>query len=521
MVCQKSTLPIQTVNLSFIINSMKHLFVVLLLMIQIENGCIAQEHSVENSTRVSELITDYETLKANIGQMDLSSDILQNEVIGQSVEGRDIIALKFSSTQFGSDPSKIKVLFFAQQHGNEQSGKEASLLLAEWLLKPENKYLLDKIDFALIPQLNPDGSEVNKRRNANNSDLNRNHLILTEPETQAHHRFFNAHLFEVTLDVHEYSPYGEEWKEYGYRKNTDVAVGSCTNINISKSIRKLSDKGAMPFVMDQLNKAGFKSFVYCPGGPPEKNYIRHSTFDINDGRQSFGIQNSFSFIQEGMNGTDMFAENITYRAEGQLNGMIAMLKYVYQNKETIKKIVYKGLKKLVSEQTGKPVSIQSIHASNGEKLLLPLYSYSTQQDTLVNVYNYRPVVKSLTDVSKPLGYLIPKNQPELLSWTERHALSTSDFILKKDIRIGEYFVNSIDSIDFEGDIVVDPLLTLSFENKSIQADDYVFIPTNQLKGNMVVIALEPKSMLGLVTYPHFKYLLKVGETYPILRVEKK
>ena len=37
---------------------------------------------------------------------------------------------------------------------------------------------------------------------------------------------------------------------------------------------------------------------------------------------------------------------------------------------------------------------------------------------------------------------------------------------------------------------------------------------------MVVIALEPKSMLGLVTYKDFAHLIGVGK-YPILRVIKK
>ncbi|PKP53886.1 MAG: hypothetical protein CVT92_01600 [Bacteroidetes bacterium HGW-Bacteroidetes-1] len=500
---------------------MKNIFVVLLLVNQIGFGCIGLAQSGENDANASISVTNYETLKAKINPLDIHSVLLQNEVIGHSVEGKEIVAMKFSNGHFGSDPSKIKVLIFAQQHGNEQSGKEASLLLAEWLLKPENNYLLDRIDLALIPQMNPDGSEINRRRNANNADLNRNHLILSEPETQALHRFFDSFLFEVTLDVHEYSPYGEEWKEYGYRKNTDVAVGSCTNINVSKSIRKRSNKGFLPFVMDQLNKTHFKSFLYCPGGPPENKYIRHSTFDINDGRQSFGILNTFSFIQEGMNGTDMFAENMTFRAEGQKNGMIAMLKYVYESKDAIKKTVQKERNRLISEEAGKPVSIQAKHVANRKKLLLPLFSYATQSDTIVIVNDYRPVVKTITDVSKPLGYLIPKNQPELLSWAERHALSTRTLVLNKTIDIGEYFVNTIDSIDFEGDTVIDPVVVFSSLHKAVNTDDYVFIPTNQLKGNMIVIALEPKSMLGLVTYSTFKDLLKTGEAYPVLRVERK
>jgi hypothetical protein len=39
-----------------------------------------------------------------------------------------------------------------------------------------------------------------------------------------------------------------------------------------------------------------------------------------------------------------------------------------------------------------------------------------------------------------------------------------------------------------------------------------------LKGNLIVLALEPKSMLGLVTYKNFAGLLKKGDKFPVLRV---
>ncbi|MDZ7762884.1 MAG: hypothetical protein U5K00_00445 [Melioribacteraceae bacterium] len=48
------------------------------------------------------------------------------------------------------------------------------------------------------------------------SDLNRNHLILTEPETIGLHKLFNEYHFEVTMDVHEYYPFGKSAEEYGY-----------------------------------------------------------------------------------------------------------------------------------------------------------------------------------------------------------------------------------------------------------------------------------------------------------------
>ena len=466
-------------------------------------------------------VTSYDELTSFVKQLDESSELLKVEIIGQTVQKRNLYALKFSSSEFGKDKSKIKVLFHAQQHGNEQSGKEGALLLAKALLKPENRYLLDKIDFAIVPQMNPDGSEKNQRRNGNSMDMNRNHLILTEPETQALHKFFDTYLFEVTMDIHEYSPYGGEWEKYGYRKNSDETLGVTTNPNVSESIRKISNKEVFPFWSKYLTDRKFSTSVYAPGGPPELDYIRHSTFDINDGRQSFGIQNTLSFIQEGLNGQDNFVANIRHRAEGQMTGMLAMLEFVYSQKDEIKKMVKAERKSLVSGKANQMVSIQSEHVANGQKLTLTLFSYYSKTDTTVIVNDYRPVVKSLTDVQKPAGYLVPKLNKELVEWVGRQALTTTDFKKQKSRKIEQYTIARIDSIDFEREMIINPMVEAHEFKGEINASDYIYIPTAQLKGNLIVLALEPKSELGLVTYKQFENLLNVGETFPVLRVVKK
>ena len=466
-------------------------------------------------------ITSYDELTSYVHLLDQKSDLLKVEVIGQSVQGRNLYALMFSSSQFGMDRSKIRVLIFAQQHGNEQSGKEGALLLARELLKPENRYLFDNIDFALVPQVNPDGSEANTRRNANDADLNRNHLILTEPETMALHSLFDKYLFEVSMDVHEYSPYGEEWIKYGYRKNADVTVGATTNLNVSDKIRGLSNEQYLPFILKYLRDRKFSSFIYCPGGPPEVDYIRHSTFDINDGRQSLGIQNTFSFIQEGMNGQDGYIDSLKHRAEGQMTGMRGLLEYVYLHKDKIKTLVNDERQKLILGEPGERVSIQSEHVRNGQKLKIPLFSYYSGKDSIITVNDYRPVVKSLYDVKKPAGYLIPVQLTELVEWAGRQSLMLAPYKNTGENKIEQYLISNIDSIDFEGDIIVNPQVVLQEYQAPITDEQYFFVPTAQLKGNMIILALEPKSMLGLITYKKYAHLLKKDEAFPVLRVLKK
>lgn len=464
-------------------------------------------------------LTSHEELKQYIQEVDKTSNLIQSEVLTKSIEGRELFAVYFSKGKFGSDKSKLKVLIFAQQHGNEQSGKEAALLLIKELLNPENQFLFDKIDFVLVPQMNPDGAEKNQRRNGNGMDLNRNHLILTEPETLALHKLFDKYQFEVTMDVHEYWPFGEEWKKLGFRRNFDVTIGAVTNINISEKIKNLSYEKYLPFVFDFMNKQGYTSFHYLPGGPVGVDYFRYSTVDINDGRQSFGIQNTLSFIQEGMNGENYSTDNIERRAKSQMAGMLALLKFSYDNKDEIKKLIANERKKLINNKVDDKVAIQLNHYSDGTKLKLNLLSYYSGEDTLVIENDFRSVVKSVYDVKRPKGYLIPKHLSDIKQWMDNHNLSYNEAELNQCDKIEEYFIDSISTMDFERDTIINPYISIDEMKDKIELENYYFLPINQLKNNMIVIALEPKSMLGLVTYKQFEHLLKAKEKYQILRVK--
>jgi hypothetical protein len=499
-------LPLQSIK-------MKQIIMILLLVIEI---AFAQQTPLEKSNFTK--LTSHSELSEFIREVDSNSELIKAEVLTKSPEGRELFAVYFSKGKFGEDESKIKILIFAQQHGNEQSGKEGALLLIKELLKPENQYLFDKIDFVLVPQMNPDGSEKNQRRNGNGMDINRNHLILTEPETQALHKLFDKYLFEVTMDVHEYWPFGEEWKKLGFRRNFDITVGAITNINISEQIRNISYHKYLPFIFNFINENGYTAFHYLPGGPVGIDYLRYSTFDINDGRQSFGIQNTLSFIQEGMNGENYSTDRIEHRSKSQMLGMSGLIKFSYDNKDQIKKLVADERKKLIENEVEENVAIQLDHFSAGNKLELKLLSYYSNKDTIVTVDDFRSVVKSIYEVKRPIGYLVPKNLSELKQWIDNHNLFYSDAKLESCDKVEQYFIDSISTIDFERDTIVNPYISVIEVTDKINLSEYYFLPMKQLKNNMIVIALEPKSMLGLVTYKQFEQLLRNREAFSILRV---
>lgn len=465
--------------------------------------------------------TSYSQLRETAQLLTEQSGLVKMESIGTSLQGREITALFFSKSGFGTDHTKIKVLIHAQQHGNEQSGKEGALMLAKELVKDNYSYLFEKIDLVIVPQINPDGSEKNVRRNSNGMDLNRNHLIMTEPEVIALHKLFDKYLFEVTLDAHEYSPYGESWEKAGFRKNSDILLGINTNPQIPASIRDLQRERFWPFWYNSVKDLGPSAGMYSPGGPPEDDYIRYSTFDINDGRQSFGIQNTFSFIQEGMNGKDNYVENLPHRSYSQFCGMVTLLKFVYENGAEMKQIVKEERNRLLSPKKGDKVALQMDHFSDGSTLELSVLSYKTGKDSVVIVKNFRPVVKATLTLEKPEGYLIPVSNTDLTEWIKRHGFTVAKIGEKSKLQFEKIRIMSVDSIDFEGDIIPFPQISSSPVEAGIQINNYLYVPTAQLKGNLLVIALEPQSELGLATYREFEFLMKRESDYPVIRVRKK
>lgn len=497
-----------------------YLTVIIVLILAGNNYLFAQELSTPLEKNNWERVTSYNELISFLDEIKSIRNDFIIETIAESVEGRSIPAVKISSSVFGEDENKVRALIFAQQHGNEQSGKEGALLLLKRFALGQLDKLLSKLDVIIIPQVNPDGSEKNVRVNGNGADLNRNHLLLTQPETQGLHNLFYQYLPEVTMDVHEYFPYSESWKDFGYYKIFDEQIGMVTNPNISAEIKEFCENVFYPFINNFLTNSGYSFHNYLVGGPPNSERIRHSTVDINDGRQSFGILNTLSFILEGKNGKDYLVENIKKRSEGQEAAMIGLLYFAFNNADEIKELVAAGRKKLLNPSSYEKIAIRMEHYGDGKPLTIPVFSVANEVDTVITIDEYHPVVKTVLEVEKPYGYLIPKNNSALTSFIERNKIEFLQGELIARAAVHQYYIHSIDLITLEGSSVPDPQVELK-EIEALDWNDYIFIPTAQLKGNRIALAFEPQSMLGLATYDEFKDMLEAGGYYPILRVTRK
>lgn len=470
-------------------------------------------------------LSSYNDLMLYLRELSLKSKSMKTEVIGQSVQGRDILALFYTVDKvFGSQRSgKPIVLIFCQQHGDEPSGKEAALILARQLLS-EKKSFLKSMDIILIPQLNPDGAEVNQRLNARQIDLNRNHVILTEPETFALHQLFIKWMPEVTLDVHEYTAVLDRWMANGFIKYADEQFGAISNLNISPTLLHFGKNVFLPAVGKKVEAAGFSFHEYIVGMPFENSRLRYSTTAINDGRQSLGIYNTLSYILEGIQYADEINQ-LEHRTYGQLAAITAFLQSVAEFRTEILNLVSTARQEVISEQTPANriyLQMEYYPDSAQSKVDFPVFNLRTWQKENRALPNFHPRLLVQKSIPRPIGYVIPSSEKRLIDILSRHQIAMTPLLESKILSIESYFLRHITTF------IEEELETpyVDAEIHSVQKEfpaGSVIIYLNQPAGILISLLLEPQSSFSLCTessgqHVRFKEYLIESSEYPVYRL---
>jgi len=473
-------------------------------------------------------LSSHDDLMNYLKEIDLLSNKVTIKTIGRSVEGREIpVAIISKDKVFASNRNeKPVVLIYAQQHGNEPSGKEAALIIIRELSLGSLQDLLQHLDILIVPQVNPDGAEKNQRRNANNMDLNRNHVILSEPESIALHTLFLKWMPEVTVDIHETNASRKNWFCVGYMKDAEENFDCVSNLNIAKEIREFSVNTFIPEVGKLVKKDGFSFSRYIVGGPPEVRRIRHSTTNINDGRQSMGIYNTFSFILEGKRFNDVNS-HIKRRTFGQVSAVRAILKTVADHRKEILSITHTARADLIKAKENQLVYLQMDYYPDPEQKtftypIFDLYSWKHVEKALDH---YEPMVKVKKSVTRPVAYLFSQDQSRLLELLRKHQIEL--FRLKKDTKVNVEVMTIMDVTNKEEEDKPDVDVTVQTKSlrMGIKKGDYVVFLT-QKAGNLIPLLLEPQSSWGICSERsgrkyRFAEFLKKREQYPIYRMVQK
>ena len=472
-------------------------------------------------------LTGHEEMLARLRRLDAASPRAALEIIGRTAQGREIPALFLAHGRFGGQRQRKPIaLVFCQQHGDEPSGKEAALLLAAELARGDAG-ILDRLDLILVPCANPDGAELRQRRNARDRDLNRDHVLLSEPETQALHRLFQEWFPEIVLDVHEYAAVSPWWVGQGVIKNADEMLGGLSNLNIDAAVRAFGTDVIYPAVRERVAADGFVLFPYTVGSPAEGDRLRFSTNDIDDGRQGLGIYDTLAFILEGKRygAVDNMLER---RAASQLSAMTAFLREAARRApEVLARVNAARARLLAPVDPGERAFVRMDYFPDPARpsVAFPVFNLQEWRAETREWKNFEPLVKVKKSVRLPLAYVIPGGESRLVALLRRHQVRLQRLAAPAQARVEAYRVlHAAARLEEESVKPEFDLETVSGTVTLAEGDVLAFLP--QRARRLLPLLLEPESSWGIMTdtggqESGFAAYGREGGTYPVLRLMEK
>ena len=167
--------------------------------------------------------TSYDEVVAFLRAIDTAWDRAHLTTFGYTYEGRTLPLLVVGDTGGASAEAvhksgRLRVWLQGNIHGGEVCGKEALLALLRDLASGTDATWLDDLVLLVAPIYNADGNErvradnrprqhgpiggMGQRRNAQQLDLNRDHMKLESPEARSLVAALNAYDPEVVVDLH-------------------------------------------------------------------------------------------------------------------------------------------------------------------------------------------------------------------------------------------------------------------------------------------------------------------------------
>jgi hypothetical protein len=428
-------------------------------------------------------------------------------------EGRSVFLVR--ATHGGS--ARFRILFYAQQHGDEPSGKDALLFMVRDIARrPE--LLPQGVELWIFPMMNPDGAEAGKRRNAAGADLNRDHIVLEQPETQALHRVARRVRPHVAVDCHEFGRDSDARRARGWRTWPDITMDSLNNplfdFALIAAARSWVDESA-----DFLAAKGHPFYRYTVGGMPPDEEQRHSAPDIDGGLNAIGMYGGLSFIIEAAALPDTGAPPPDL--PNRVDAYLALLwRFVREGAGHANDAA------LVELLRGRPlppfIPTNYLWVNPGLTIgEFPVMDAETGKKLLIPTANLMTTLAVKSSVPTPAGYAVePRAAADFKVLLERHGIPFEEIASPRGVTAERCTLLRLeDEFDdlysrYEGRQVVRREKAALVELPA----GSLWVPLQGESAVRTALLLEPVSLYGVYQYPRFRKHAEAGKPLPVLRV---
>jgi subtilisin-like proprotein convertase family protein len=246
---------------------------------------------------VSTVYHTYATLTTDLAAIAAAyPDITRLSSLGQSVQGRELWMMKISANP-DLEEDEPEAAFISSMHGDEVSGKEHCYNLIDHFtsnygIDPRVTGLIDNSVIWIMPSMNPDGTELGQRSNANGANLNRdfpdpytdpqNAIDGHELETQAVMLWAEANTINLSANFHE----GALVANYPFDNNPTTTGGVYTAspddaMFISLALTYASNNAPMYASSEFTNGITNGTDWYAiSGGMQDYEYVYYGDFEV-------------------------------------------------------------------------------------------------------------------------------------------------------------------------------------------------------------------------------------------------
>lgn len=290
--------------------------------------------------------TTHEEELAFLEAVDAGSERVKIDVVGTTAEGRPLhlVQIGFPTPKsVGEAREGVVELHICSQHGNEPAGREACLQQIRNLAFTDDPAItaaLSSMTVLFIPAANPDGRAADTRANSLGTDLNRNHLEITELETIAMGEVVRDWRPDLNLDHHEYGPATPALYD------DDLLYLWPRNLNVDDAVHD----AAKSFAVDVLNPcaaaAGYSSDEYGLQAAGDLD-LQQTAGDEDDGisRNAAGLRHGLGILVEsavtqdpGRPGEIQANENMKRRVASQVSVIDCALDFMAEQGPAISAI---------------------------------------------------------------------------------------------------------------------------------------------------------------------------------------